>query len=254
MVLEAFDVRDRVILITGSASGIGLDMAKCYLQSGAYVVINSRNQERLDAALHKLGEFGERVMGIRADGRREEEVQSLIESVISRYAKIDVLINNAGGSFPKPSDEISGNGWNAVVQTNLSTVFLFSKAVYPHMKKQGYGKIINISSVAGLHPSPKEAHYGAAKAAVIHLTQTHAHEWGQDNIQVNCVAPGPIATKLAEEHLWATPEKKKQMESRIALGRIGDTQDVFYACLYLSAKASDYVTGAVLTVDGGTKW
>lgn len=253
MLLESFSVKDKVILITGSSSGIGKDCAENFLELGAKVCINGRNQERLNLALNELNRFESNLMGVVADGRRMDEVKKLIDKVNNRFGKIDVLINNAGGSFPIKAEELSSNGFNAVIQTNLYTVFHFSKAVLPYFKEQGKGKIINISSVAGMKPTPNEAHYGTSKAAVNHLTKTLAQEWGEYNIQVNAVAPGPIMTKIAEEHLWNNAEKKKSVEKQIALKRIGLTKDVFYACLYLASSAADYVTGTVLQVDGGTR-
>jgi NAD(P)-dependent dehydrogenase (short-subunit alcohol dehydrogenase family) len=253
MLLDSFDVKDKVIIITGSSSGIGKDCAKNFLELGAKVCINGRNDERLNLALNELNEYKQNIMGVVADGRREEDVTELIDKVINRFGKVDVLINNAGGSFPIKAEQLSSNGFNSVIQTNLHTVFHFSKAVLPYFKAQGKGKIINISSVAGMQPSPNEAHYGTSKAAVNHLTKTLAQEWGEYNIQVNAIAPGPIMTKNAEEHLWSNPKKKKMVESQIALSRIGSTIDVFYACLYLASPAADYVTGTILNVDGGTR-
>jgi NAD(P)-dependent dehydrogenase (short-subunit alcohol dehydrogenase family) len=254
MVLTGFDVKDKVIVVTGSSSGIGNECARNFLKLGAKVCINGRNEERLNVAIHELKEqYRDNVIGVVADGRKEDEVRALIGSVMDHFGKIDVLINNAGGSFPIETEKLSSNGFNAVVQTNLTTVFHFSKAVLPYFKEQGRGKIINISSIAGLMPTPMEAHYGSSKAAVNQLTESLAQEWGKYNIQVNAIAPGPIMTKKAEEHLWADDQKKRNIEKQIALGRIGHPIDVFYACLYLSSSASDYVTGTILKVDGGAR-
>jgi NAD(P)-dependent dehydrogenase (short-subunit alcohol dehydrogenase family) len=253
MLIESFDVKDKVIIITGSSSGIGKDCVRNFLELGAKVCLNGRNETRLNLALNEMKEYEENVMGVVADGRKEEEVTALVEKVINRFGKIDVLINNAGGSFPVKAEQISSNGFNAVIQTNLHTVFHFSKAVLPHFKAHGKGKIINISSIAGIQPTPSEAHYGTSKAGVNHLTKTLAQEWGEFNINVNAIAPGPIMTKIAEEHLWHNQEKKQAIENQVALKRIGTTLDVFYACLYLATSASDYVTGSILTVDGGTR-
>lgn len=253
MLLDSFEVKDKVIIITGSSSGIGKDCAQKFLELGAKVCINGRSDERLNHTLNELKKFEQNIIGIAADGRREDEVTELIEKVIDYFGKVDILINNAGGSFPIEAEQLTSNGFNAVVQTNLYTVFHFSKAVLSHFKKQGKGKIINISSVAGMQPSPNESHYGTSKAAVNHLTKTLAQEWGKYNIQVNAIAPGPIMTKIAEEHLWNNSEKRNNVEKQIALGRIGSTKDVFYACLYLASPASDYVTGTILKVDGGSR-
>jgi NAD(P)-dependent dehydrogenase (short-subunit alcohol dehydrogenase family) len=251
--IDMFNMKDKVIIITGSSSGIGLACAKDFLKLGAKVCINSRKSDRLEHALNSLEKYKEQLMGVAADGRIEEQASTLINKVVDTFGRVDVLINNAGGSFPIDTENLSSNGFNSVVETNLNTVFHFSKGVLPIFKTQGFGKIINISSVAGIHPTPTEAHYGSSKAAVNHLTTTLAHEWGRLNIQVNAIAPGPIMTKLAKEHLWNNEEKKKKVESQIALGRIGSTEDVFNACLYLASEAADYVTGVVLKVDGGTK-
>lgn len=253
MILNELSMKDKVIIITGSSGGIGFECAKNFLELGAKVCINSRSEERLNDAINRLSSFSDCVLGVVADGRKEEQAIELISKVKEKFGKIDILINNAGGSFPIDTEELSSNGFNAVVQTNLHTVFHLSKAVFPHFKKQGYGKIINISSIAGTMPAPREAHYGSSKAAVNHLTETLSQEWGKYNIQVNAIAPGPIMTKNAEDHLWNNEEKKIAMANQIALGRIGVPKDVFYACLYLASPVSDYVTGTILKVDGGAR-
>jgi len=251
MGLQNFSVRDRVIVVTGSSQGIGKALAIGLAKEGAKVAINSRYMEKLQPIAEEIKALGGKVLAFQADMRNYDEVAAFMEAAKFHFGRIDVLINNAGGSFAHQLEQLSANGFRAVVENNLHQVFHVCRAVQPYMAEQGGGTIINISSVAGLRGFPGLGAYGAAKAGVINLTQTLAIEWAKYNIRVNAIAPGLIVTEGSEEVLLPNEEKKREYEAQTLVGRLGTTEDVLNAVLYLASDASSYVTGQTLTVDGG---
>jgi NAD(P)-dependent dehydrogenase (short-subunit alcohol dehydrogenase family) len=249
--LNSYSIKGKVVVVTGSSQGIGKALAAGFAREGAKVVVNSRKMEKLEPIVKEIRETGAEVLPVQADMRQYEEVVDMMQKVKDRFGRIDVLINNAGGSFAHTLDQLSPNGFDAVVKNNLNQVFYCCSAVRPIMEEQGGGRIINISSVAGLRATPGLGAYGAAKAAVVNLTETLAMEWAQYNIFVNCIAPGLILTEGSEEVLVPTPEIKKEFERNIPVGRLGMPEDILNACLYLGTEASSYVTGETIKVSGG---
>ena len=245
-----FSVANKVFLITGGTSGIGFVAARGFARAGGRVAICGRNPERLAAALSQLENEGLDVMGILADIRVYDQVEAMVRRVVDRFGRIDVLINNAGGTFRAPAEDITPGGWNAVVATNLTGPFYCCRAVFPIMRTQGEGKIINIGSIAAFSANVGGVHYGAAKRGLESMTETLAAEWGRYNILVNCVAPGPILTDASS---WSNPEVRAQRAATVPLGRVGTPEDVFWAAYYLASDACRFVTGAVLRVDGGPR-
>jgi 3-oxoacyl-[acyl-carrier protein] reductase len=251
MGLDSFTVKDKVVVVTGSSQGIGRALALGFAREGAKVVINSRKMEKLEPIVKEIEAMGAEVLAVQADMRKYEEVAGMMQKVKERFGRIDLLINNAGGSFGHTLAELSPNGFDAVVRNNLNQVFYCCHAVRPIMEAQGGGRIINIASVAGLRATPGLGAYGAAKAGVINLTQTLSEEWAKYKIYVNAIAPGLIMTEGVEDVLVPDEETKHRYESQITVGRIGVPEDIFNACLYLGTDASSYVTGFTLTVSGG---
>lgn len=240
------DVKDKVIIITGSSGGIGKELAIKFIEEGAKVVINGRKEEKLNEVCNIIKSKGyEPPLSIQANLRDYDEVAKMINKVHETFGKIDVLINNAGGSFSAPAEEISINGWNAVLETNLSAVFYCSKEAFKIMRNQPHGgKIINISSIAGFLPDVTYAPYSAAKGGLNLLTQTLAVEWAKYNILVNGIAPGYIDTK-------ASINQGSGDTNEIALGRRGKPEDLFGVALLLVSELSNYITGETIRVDGG---
>jgi 3-oxoacyl-[acyl-carrier protein] reductase len=251
--LRDFSVEGLTVVVTGSSQGIGRAVAVGMAREGAKVVVNSRHREKLQPVVEEIENSRGEVLAVQADMRNPDDVNRLMEEARKRFGRIDVLINNAGGSFGHRLDELSPNGFEAVVRNNLNQVFYACRAVRPIMAEQGGGKIINISSVAGLRGSPGLGAYGAAKAGVIQLTQTLAVEWAVYGITVNCIAPGLILTEGAEEVLVPNEEKRREYERKIPAGRLGVPEDILNACIYLSSPASSYVNGHTLVVDGGPR-
>lgn len=252
MGLNSYRIRGKVVVVAGSSQGIGRGLAVGLAREGAKVAINGRKMEKLETVAREIEERGGEVFPYPADLRDFEQVSAMMQRVKERFGRIDVLINNAGGSFSHNLEDLSPNGFDAVVRNNLHQVFYCCSAVRPIMAEQGGGgRIINISSVAGLRGTPGLGAYGAAKAGVINLTETLALEWASHNIAVNCIAPGIILTEGMEEVLASSEEAKRELERRIPLGRLGVPEDILNACLYLATVASSYVTGETIKVAGG---
>lgn len=238
----------KVALVTGSSRGIGKAIAGLFLKEGASVAITGKDKSRLEKT---ASEFGG-VLSVPADIRKESEVQTVVNKVVEKFGRLDVLVNNAG-IFPKvkPLHEISESEWNEVIDTNLTGQFRFTKAAIPHLQKNG-GAIINIASNAGLkaYENFNADAYSASKAALVLLTKTWAVEYAKNKIRVNCICPGVVETDMTKEFL-ATPAMRQIQNSQYPIGRFGTVDDVARSALYFASVDSAWVTGAVLALDGG---
>jgi peroxisomal 2,4-dienoyl-CoA reductase len=248
----------RVALVTGGGTGIGLGIAAALAKSGAEVAIASRNPKHLEPAAEQLRADGTRVSAIEAHVREPESVARMVEQVSKQHGRLDILVNNAAGNFYAPSATLSPNAWRAVVETDLYGTFYCCQAVYPFMKAQGGGRIVSISMTLHYRGWPLMAHATAAKAGVDALTRTLALEWAPDRITVNAIAPGPIPTEGVKK-AFAPPGKEApdlfRMEQHardsIPLGRWGTPEDIGQMVTFLASPAGDWITGAIMVVDGG---
>ncbi len=241
--------REKVVLITGGGSGIGFAIAKQLLQLGAIVIISSRKEERLKAAVEKLSEFG-KVRYAVLDIREIDQIEQLAQSIKSNEGKLDILINNAGGQFPSPVEDISFKGWNAVINNNLNGTFYVTQTMAKHFFiPEKTGNIVNI--IANIYRGfPGMAHTGAARAGVDNLTKTLAVEWSRFNIQVNAVAPGIIKSTGLEQY---PPEFMKGLEDIIPAKRLGTIDEVAYLTLFLCSPMAKFITGETVYIDGGQR-
>jgi 2,4-dienoyl-CoA reductase [(3E)-enoyl-CoA-producing], peroxisomal len=248
----------RVALITGGGTGIGLGIASSLAGAGAHVAIASRKPEHLEPAAEQLRAGGAQVSAVEVNVREPESVARMVERVGHEHGRIDILVNNAAGNFYAPSATISANGWRAVVETDLYGTFFCCQAVYPLMKSQGAGRIVSISMTLHYRGWPLMAHATAAKAGVDALTRTLALEWAKDRITVNAVAPGPIPTEGVKKAFTPpgsdAPDlfgMEKYVADAIPLGRWGTPDDIGQMVTYLASPAGDWITGAIMVVDGG---
>lgn len=243
------NLTDKVALVTGASGGIGRSVSVALAKAGADVVINySGNLAKAEEVQKEVEALGRRAMCIKADISSVDEVSAMMKTVVKNFGKIDILVNNAGitrdGSLLMMKEE----DWDAVLNTNLKGVFLCTKAAAKLMLKKKYGRIINIASVVGLIGNVGQANYSAAKAGVIGLTKTSARELAARNITVNAVAPGFIQTKMTD----VLPEEvKTNMLSQIPLARLGTPDEVADAVLFLASDKASYITGQVISVNGG---
>jgi NAD(P)-dependent dehydrogenase (short-subunit alcohol dehydrogenase family) len=255
MAASPFSLDGRVAIVTGGGLGIGRAISIEFARAGADVVIASRKMEHLEPVAAEIRKLGRRSFAMAVDVRQEEAVRELVERTARDLGRLDIMVNNAGASFRARTEDISANGWNAVVGINLNGVFFGCKWAGRQMLAQGRGVIINVASIAGVYGSVMMPHYGAAKAAVINLTRSLGMAWGRKGIRVNCIAPGPVETEGYLEVLKKTdPDAEKTyaaVASRVGMGRWGRVEEIAYPCIFLASDASSFMTGATIVVDGG---
>lgn len=245
--LDLFRLHDKVALITGSASGIGAAMAEALAQAGATVALHGNRRPATEAAER----IGSAAAAFAADLSSTQGAQELFSAVTGRFGRVDILINNAGTIHREAAEDFALDDWNRVLQVNLTSVFQLSQlAARDMMARKAPGKIINIASLLSFQGGIRVPAYAASKGGVAQLTKALANEWAPHGIQVNAIAPGYIATTNTEA-LQADETRNRQILERIPAGRWGEPSDLAGASIFLASHASDYVTGTVLTVDGG---
>jgi 2-deoxy-D-gluconate 3-dehydrogenase len=240
-----------VAIVTGGNGGIGLGMARGLAKAGARVVVAGRNAEKSKAAVADLAARGGEAHAIEVDVADEGSVRRLVDGTLARLGRVDVLVNNAGINIRKPVHELALDEWHRVLDTNLTSAFLCSKAVYPAFKAVGGGKIINIGSMMSLFGAAFAPAYGSSKGGIVQLTRSMAVAWARDNIQVNAVLPGWIDTELTQNARREVSGLNESVLRRTPAGRWGGIDDMAGVAVFLAAPASDFVTGTAIPVDGG---
>jgi len=246
-----FNLDGKVALITGGNGGIGLGMAQGLARAGARVVIAARNAQKSAEAVASLQALGSDSFALEADVTNEASVAALFAQVAERCGRLDILVNNAGTTVRKPVDQLALDEWNQVMDTNLTSAFLCCRAAYPHLKAAGGGKIINIGSMMSIFGAPYAPAYGASKGGIVQLTRAMAVSWAADQIQVNAILPGWIATDLTQAAREQVPGLNERVIARTAAGRWGQPADLAGTAVFLASAASDFVTGTAIPVDGG---
>jgi 2-deoxy-D-gluconate 3-dehydrogenase len=246
-----FDLTGRVAVVTGGNGGIGLGMARGLASAGAQVVVVGRNEAKSRGAVVELEERGSKSFALSVDVGDEAAVTGMVAEVDRRCGRLDILVNNAGTNIRKPPHELSLADWSTVLNTNLTSAFLCSRAAYPLMKRAGGGKIINIGSMMSIFGASFAPAYSASKGGIVQLTKSMAVAWAKDNIQVNAVLPGWIDTELTQKARAEVPGLNENVLRRTPAGRWGTWDDCAGIAVFLAAPASDFVTGTAIPLDGG---
>ena len=250
MILDAFALRGKNALVTGSRTGLGAGMAIGLAQAGANVVIHDREETGMDQVCACVSKAGVRVVRALADVSDPQACENLVALTVRELGSIDILVNNAGIIRRTPAADYSEKDWTDVISINLNSVFRLSQLAGRHMLAQGSGKIINIASLLSFQGGVLVPAYAAAKGAVAQLTKALANEWAPKHVNVNAIAPGYMATDNTAA-LRADPVRSRQILERIPAGRWGTPHDVAGAAVFLASAASDYLHGHILVVDGG---
>ena len=241
---------EQVVFIAGGSSGINLGIASAFAEAGARVAILGRSQDKLDAATAQLRWHGGEVLGFAADVRDYEAVSAALAATAEQWGPVDIVVSGAAGNFLAPAASMSSNAFRTVVDIDLLGTFNVLRAAFAHLRKPG-ASIINISAGQSWMPTPLQAHVCAAKAGVDQLTRTLAIEWGRSGVRVNAIAPGPIEGTEGMARLAPTPAAHQAWMRSVPLGRFGQLEDISNAALWLCSPQASYVTGVVLSVDGG---
>jgi len=245
-------LKDKVAVITGSSRGIGLAIAKGFSDEGAKVVLASRSVDKVsDVANEIKAQKGSKALGYPVDVRDPESVQRLISECVEAFGRVDIMVNNAGVSNIHPAEDLSSAEWARAVETDYYGVFYGCQAAAKQMISQGGGSILNITSIYGIVAAPGRAAYCSSKAASNMLTKVLAIEWADRNIRVNAIAPGYIRTDFMQEAIDKGLLALEPIEKRTPQKRIGDVNDVVGLAVYLASDESSYMTGSVITIDGG---
>jgi NAD(P)-dependent dehydrogenase (short-subunit alcohol dehydrogenase family) len=241
----------QVAIVTGAAKGIGLRVARAFGREGARVAALDVNADGVEGLAGELAAGGREALALKVDVTVAGEVRRAVDTVIGRWGRVDVLVNNAGGfSVIRRTEDIPDEEWDAIFRFNVTSAFLCTKAVLPHMRRQRSGSIVNLSSIAGRSSAvTTTSHYAAAKAAILGFTRHVALEAAGDGIRVNAVAPGTVATERVRA--LRTPEQTRRIAETVPLGRIGEPEEIADVVLFLASDAARYVTGAALDVNGG---
>ncbi len=249
--MDLFDLSGRVAVVTGGNGGIGLGMARGLARAGAAVAVAGRNQEKSAAAVAELEALGAEAAAIPVEVTAEASCRAMVTAAVERFGRLDILINNAGTNIRKQPQDYALEEWETVLSTNLTSAFICAQAAYPEMCKAGGGKIINIGSMLSIFGVAFAPAYAASKGGIVQLTKALATAWAKDNIQVNAVLPGWIDTELTRQARAQIDGLHERVEARTPAGHWGHPDDHAGIAVFLAARASDFVTGTAIPVDGG---
>jgi 2-deoxy-D-gluconate 3-dehydrogenase len=249
--MTPFDLSGRVAIVTGGNGGIGLGIARGLAQAGAAVALAARNAAKTAAAVETLQAEGLRALGVTVDVTSEASARAMVATVVGHFGRLDILVNNAGINVRKAPEELTMEEWHRVLDTDLTSIFVCSRAAYPEFKKAGGGKILSTGSLGALFAAPYAAPYNAAKGGMVQLTKCLATAWAKDNIQVNAFHPGYTDTEFMRKAREEVPGMHEKVISRSPMKRWGVPEDFAGLAVFLASPASNFVTGASIFIDGG---
>ena len=245
------DFTGQVALVTGGGSGIGRAVACDYARRGGTVVVLGRRVEPLAETVALIEQAGGTASSVSCDVRDADAVTAAVDAVVERHGRLDALVNNAAGNFVVPARALSPNGWRAVIDIVLNGTFFGTRAAAQHMLAAGRGSILNVIATYAWHGHPGTVHSAAAKGGVLAMTRTLAAEWAEEGVRVNCIAPGPTETAGASAALWGTPQDRQRVLDSVPARRFASPEEIADAASFLLSDRASYITGEVLTVDGG---
>jgi NAD(P)-dependent dehydrogenase (short-subunit alcohol dehydrogenase family) len=248
MMQDLFDLKGKVAVVTGASRGLGKSIAIGLADAGAKVIVT----DILDTSetVEEIKKLNQEVLGLKVDVSNKSDIENMIKQTKQQYKKIDILVNNAGILKTANAEDFKKEDWDKVIQINLTGQFLCAQAVGKEMIKQKSGKIINISSIAGISGYATSVSYSASKAGVISLTKTLAAEWGKHNININSICPGVFATDMTEDYL-KSEEFMENIKTNVPMKRYAEPEELVGTVIYLASEASNYVNGHALVIDGG---
>ncbi len=247
-VLDRFRIDGKVAIVTGGSRGLGKVMAQALAEAGASVVVTARTLDSAESAAREIP--GGKAIGVACDVTKADDVDALVARTLSEFGRVDILVNNAGINIRGPIETLKEDDWDAVIDTNLKGPWLCCRAVAPHFKKQGSGRVINLSSMLGEISIPDRTPYASSKGGLTLMTKTLALEWAKFGVTVNALCPGPFLTEI-NTALIKDPALNAAFVSKIPLGRWGDPQELGAVAVFLASDASSFMTGATLFIDGG---
>ena len=248
---DLFNLSGNVAIVTGASRGLGREMSMALAKAGADVFIGSRNEKEITETAEKISNStGRKVIGCVLDVTKSSSVEAFVSRAVKEFGKIDILVNNAGTNIRSPIAQITDQDWNTIQQVNVTGVFYCSRAVSKHMVEAGYGRIINVGSALSLVGMSHRLSYTASKGAVVQMTRTLAVELAQRGVTVNCICPGPFETEI-NKPVMNDPKATAELLSNVPMNRWGRIEEIRAPVVFLASPAASYVTGSVLTVDGG---
>jgi 7-alpha-hydroxysteroid dehydrogenase len=250
MILDRFRLTDKVALVSGAGRGIGRGIAEGLAEAGAHVVLAARTPEQIDDVAARVRALGRRALAVPCDVNERAQLENVVARAMQEFGRIDVLVNNAGGTAPSPALRTSEKTFDGAFHFNVTSAFLLSRLVVPHMQERDGGSIVNISSGLSHLVEAGFVAYATSKAALNHMTRILAKEWAP-RVRVNAIAAGSIATDALMPFL-EHEETRRKMEAMTPMARIGTVEDIALAALYLASPASGWVTGKIFEIDGGT--